>query len=197
MFVYRAMEDELASIIFLDQSFETYPEPYRGHSESEIQVSFDVYKNFIDQYLSVNNYLSTPTLTLKYYLTWDKQESLCRCFYKDMAIAVAKEIWYAEAAGDITRITHIVDGADDFNSDYVKGMCDIYLPNIVRARKDLMAYMKNSLYPLSVNKTIRFNEELNYASLLYAMASFSNEYGVAFYRWSYERSAYDTERTDV
>lgn len=193
MSVIQATEDRLASILVLNRKLEEYPEPYRGNRDMEIQVSFDVYKNFIEQYLEIYDYLATPTLKLKYYLSCGKDDELYRCFYLDMAFAVAKEVWYADLTGAPTRITHKIGDADILDVGYISGMCEIFPEGLSRARNSLLKHLANSNYTMAAAKTVAFGEELKYASLLYAMSSNTNAFDVGFYKWSYERSAYDTE----
>lgn len=193
MSVIQATEDKLASILVLNRKLEEYPEPYRGNKDMEILVSFDAYKSFIERYLEIYDYLATPTIKLKYYLSCGKDEELYRCFYLDMALAVAKEVWYTDLSGTPTRITHKITGADILDTGYVTSMSEIFPKGLSRARNSLLSYLANSNYKMAAAKTVTFSDELRYASLLYAMSSNTNEFDVGFYKWSYERSAYDTE----
>lgn len=182
-----AKEDTLASVLVLDRSMETCPEPYRGHNDTEIVVSFDVYKEFINKYLSVTDYLATDTVKLLSYLKTCREEELCRCFYKDVAIAVAKEIWYTDIGGAPTKITHVIDGACYNTEEYVSVISKAFAPQLSRASRSLLEYLDYNEYPMSPTKLVKFDAEFSYATLLFAMSSFDNEFGVPFCKWSLER----------
>lgn len=183
-----AKEDVLASVIILDKTLEVYPEPYRSKGKNEIVVSFDAYRKFVDKYLDVSDYLATDTPHLLAYSRTGMLDELCKCFYKDMALAIAKELWYTNQDATPTRMTHEVDGAYDFGARYVDAISTSCAQQIARAQTDLLSHMEDADYKIQPAKLISFAWEMKYASILYAMASPTNEYGIPFMRWSLERS---------
>ena len=57
MSVINVTEDNLLSVLATNKELELYPEPYRSNGDMELVISFDVYLNFIQKYLGVDNYL--------------------------------------------------------------------------------------------------------------------------------------------
>lgn len=188
MRLIRVTEDALASILVMDRRLEEYPEPYRSNKDIDIEVSFETYKKFIDDYLDVHDYLATRTTHLRYYLLNGMDDMLCRCFYLDMAMAVAKELWYTDISEVPTGIHHVVEEANCFDKGYVDGLHEIFTSELSRAQNKLMSHLKTLNYQLAPAKVVKFKKEMDYATLLYAMSSPGNEYGVGFNRWSFERS---------
>lgn len=186
MIVIRATEEGLASLLFLDKRLEEYPEPYRSNGDMEIQVSLDVYRNFVDKYLEGHDYLSTATPILKYTLSLGNDEAFCKCFYKDMALAIIKELWYTDVTGVPTTITHSVGNAKYYDKQYIIDLWEQYPKELSQAQNKLLSHMKSANYQLSVQKVVKFGEQLQYATVLYAMSSIENEY-IDFAYWNFER----------
>lgn len=186
MSVINVTEDNLLSVLATNKELELYPEPYRSNGDMELVISFDVYLNFIQKYLGVDNYLSTPSLDLRFYLDHDMTDTLLRCFYKDIAVGVVKEIWYTDVNAQPTKLTHTVTGCPNLGEAYINGMYQAFTADIVKAQDELLKYMNGLNYKLPPIKTIRFRDELNYASLLYAMSLACTKVG--YCRWSLERS---------
>lgn len=195
MSVINVTEDNLLSVLATNKELELYPEPYRSNGDMELVISFDVYLNFIQKYLGVDNYLSTPSLDLRFYLDHDMTDTLLRCFYKDIAVGVIKEIWYTDVNAQPTKLTHTVAGCPNLGEAYINGMHQAFTADIVKAQDELLKYMNGLNYKLPPIKTIRFRDELNYASLLYAMSLACTKVG--YCRWSLERShTYASSRFD-
>ena len=182
-----ATKDVLASVIVLDKSMEEFPEPYRSSKDNEIIVSFDVYKNFIKDYLSITDYLATDTAKLKSFLARNCEEELCKCFYRDMALAIAKELWYTSNDKVPTRLTHFISSDSAMPEEYVSIISQSFAAQLARAASDLKDYMRDADYTLPAWKTVKFGTEFSYATILFAMSSMNNEYGVPFCKWSLER----------
>lgn len=182
-----ATKDVLASVIVLDKSMEEFPEPYRSSKDNEIIVTFDVYKNFIKDYLSITDYLSTDTAKLKSFLARDCEEELCKCFYKDMALAIGKELWYTSTDKVPTRLTHFVSGDTAMPEEYVTVISKSFAAQLTGAAEDLKEYLQEADYELPAWKIVKFGNEFSYATILFAMSSINNEYGVPFCKWSLER----------
>jgi hypothetical protein len=101
--------DVMATLFLTDKEMERNPEPIRMQQSVMLNVEFEEYIDFCKTYLNVKDYLSTPTVDIKRFLDIGDEESLLKCFYKDMAVAVGKEIHYAETyRKSATKFYHIV-----------------------------------------------------------------------------------------
>jgi hypothetical protein len=88
--------DVMATLFLTDKAMERKPEPIRMQPYVMLVVDFSEYLDFCRTYLHKKDYLATPTSTIKLHLEEDNENKLLQCFYKDMAIAVAKELHFAE-----------------------------------------------------------------------------------------------------
>lgn len=181
----NATNDVLASILFLRKEYDGYPEPYRSQPELEIRVTISEYKKFIEEYLSLNDYLATDTKILHSIVNNDRHRELCQCFYKDMAYAVMKELWFTEEGSHPTLITHEISGAEVFDSAYINTLSGIFTSKLARAQNALIREITTNRYQIPVKKLIEFESQVKYATLLYAMSSPNDDYGVVFQEWSY------------
>lgn len=187
MYVIKVTEDNIASVMFMDKYLEKYPEPYRGNADITLAVSFETYKKFINKYLEVTDYLSTSTVLLRSYLSRGYDDLLCKCFYRDMANAVVKELWYAREGRSPTSILHLVEDGHGFGGEYIDALYTAFPVQLSRAALDLQESLSVVGYTLPDYKMIQYDKEWRYATVLYAMSSLSNEYGTGFSRWSLER----------
>jgi hypothetical protein len=182
-------EDAIASVMVLDKRMETYPEPYRSRGTAlEIVVSFEAYVKFITTYLDIEDYLATETVRLRYYYAHDNIVELRKCYYKDMAMAIMKELWYTGLDGQPTRLSHSIADSFSFPLEYVSVTAKAMAPQMSRASSSLLNYLSSVNYKIAPAKLVKFADEYNYATLLYAMASRNNEFGIQFQNWSLERS---------
>lgn len=186
MTVINVTEDKLLSVLATNKELELYPEPYRSNGDMELVISFETYVKFIQKYLGVDNYLSTPSLDLQFYLHHSMEDMLLRCFYKDVAIGIVKEIWYTNTDSQPTKLTHTVEGCPALGEEYINGMTQAFRADLVKTQAELLKYMTELNYKLPPVKTLKFQSELNYASLLYAMSKACTKVG--YCRWSLERS---------
>lgn len=180
-------DTQLASVIIVDKKLEEFPEPYRGTKSMELVVSFSAYKDFIHNYLDVNNFLATQTSKLKYWDRTGDERALCMSFYKDMALAVMKELWYVDVGNNPTQIRHIVEDSPVFNDDFISQMSDACKAGLSKAYNELLREMASRKYEYSVAKLSTNKASVDYATLLYAMSFDDVSYGVSFYKWSLER----------
>jgi hypothetical protein len=88
--------DVMATLFLTDRKMEIRPEPIRMQPSIQLVVGFSEYVDFCRVYLYQRDYLVTSTQEIKAYLDNEDMPALLRCFYKDMAVAVAKELFFAE-----------------------------------------------------------------------------------------------------
>lgn len=186
--IINVTDDKLASLMILDKELEQCPEPYRGNADNTIIINLSVYKSFIENYLFINDYLATDTARLKSQVGNPDDTALCQSFYRDMARSVMKELWYTDITSRPTVIHHEIDNVAAGDKDYIDVISQVFAPTLRLARKDLLAEMNDNGYKLPVNKIVKFDDEVNYAVILYAMSSSESAYGVPFSKWSYIRS---------
>lgn len=186
--VINVTDDKLASLIMCNKDMEDTPEPYRGNADNTIIVGLSVYNEFIDKYLSADNYwLTTDTPKLKHWRYCGDEDSICRSFYRDMSVAIMKEIWYVKDGGVPTTIVHHIDGVVEYSMEDIIALARKFIPSLNKSRKDLFAYLRNCEYDVPVAKLVKFDDTVTYASILYAM-SYPEKYGVPYTKWSFERS---------
>ena len=186
--VINVTDDKLASLIMCNKDMEDAPEPYRGNADNTIIVGLSVYNEFIDKYLSADNYwLTTDTPKLKHWRYCGDEDSICRSFYRDMSVAIMKELWYVKDGGVPTTIVHHIDGVMEYPMEYITELAKMFISGLNKSRKDLFAYLHKYEYDVPVSKLVKFDDIVTYASLLYAM-SYPERYGVPYFKWSFERS---------
>jgi hypothetical protein len=90
--------DAMTTLFLTDKTLEPIPEPIRMQPSVRLIVSFSEYIDFCRTWLQGKDkdYLSTPTAAIRKFLEEDNEAELIKCFYKDMAIAIGKELHYAE-----------------------------------------------------------------------------------------------------
>lgn len=176
----------MAPILVLNKSLEVYPEPFRGQRDIVLLVSFGAYKKFINNYLEITDYLSTETVLLRSKLFTDDHQFLVKAFYKDVACAIAKELYYSKQDGLATRIVHKIDGCHVYAKNYVDVYTEAFRPNLQRAKNDLVSLAKKAGYYYSPVALVNNAWLWNYASLLFAMSSPTDNYEVGFAEWSME-----------
>lgn len=184
MYRLEVTDNTMASVLILNRSLEEYPEPYRGNNDITLSVSFGEYLKFIDRYLEITDYLSTSTLLLKSKLELDDRAFLVRSFYQDVACAIAKELFFSRAEGEVTRIIHTVDGGTVFDDDLLEVYKASYMPELVRAKNSLVERAKSAGFMYSPAALQRNRDMWFYASLLYGMASHNDLYGIGYFEWS-------------
>ena len=109
----------LAPLIVVNKRFEETAEVFRCQPKVNFVITFQEYLKFIQYELGENDYLATKTSELKTYLRLYRQDlyranaelKLFSSFLADIALAIGKELWYAENQGKVgTNITHEVVG---------------------------------------------------------------------------------------
>lgn len=182
--ILRVDSDSLASVMILDKRLEEYPEPYRGQKDMTLIVSFSQYTGFIHRYLEVTDYLATPSVYLKSKLALGETDKLLKAFYKDMACAIMKEVWFASRGGVATRIVHELADSPVYTIEYVNAVSEVYKREAGAAYMSLLESMEQCGYSYNAGVLHRQVDDVNYATLLYAMSSPTNEYGISFAKWS-------------
>lgn len=182
--IIRVPNESLASVMVLNKKLEEYPEPYRGQSDMTLVVSFEQYVRFIDKYLEVTDYLNTPTVYLRSKLELDDEGPLYKAFYKDVACAIMKELWYTHRGGDPTKLVHTLGDAPVYGDFYVDAVLGAYKREVASARQDMLDLVEQAGFQFDAGVLYRQQKSVDYASLLFAMSSPTNEYGVDFVKWS-------------
>lgn len=88
--------DSLASIFVLDKELEPVPEPFRLQPDVLFVVSFEHYRKFVKNIPESRNILHYATSVLHQRMEEGNETALLKAFYTDMALAVCKELHYAE-----------------------------------------------------------------------------------------------------
>lgn len=91
--------DRLAALMVLDRNLEPVPEPFRMQPEVELVINFDEYLKFIESLSSNCQLLYFTADALHKAINTRNDQSLLRAFYVDMALAVSKELFFAEYTG--------------------------------------------------------------------------------------------------
>lgn len=175
--------DKLASLLIVDKSLEEYPEPYRACDDISIVVTLDNYLSFIRNYLDIDNYMATDTMLLRFWLQEKDDMSLKKAYYKDMAYAIMKELWYSDSP---TAIYHEIDKTPTLGYNYLDILSNSFLKEYNAEQKNLLAGMKQRGYVYTPAKLVKHQKQLTYATALYAMSQ-----GVSYSEWTLERGALD------
>ena len=162
----------LAPLFLLDRSFEEKPDPFRLQGDKVMFViPYNEYKLFIDKCLGEVDYLATPTKLLKEYLNTRDEIQLYRSYMREVAIAIGKELFYAEEANkSASHYQHRSDGSLTYTREDIYG---IY--KYIDTEKVFRGYMESHDFKLpkyfkSENQDLWF-----YANVLYF---FSNSVSV-------------------
>lgn len=183
-------ESSLAAILVAIRELEEYPEEFRLQKDVNFIVTFKNYMKFIDKELNVGNYLSLPVNVLKkqirnYQTNSQSERELSfvkRAFFFDMALAVCKELYFAEKVDrPVSNITHNMDDTIVYTDSDIE---NLYSENFVKL-KDAELKLRNRIskkgYPLP--RLISSANELSfkYAILLEDSAISGNT------NWSYNK----------
>jgi hypothetical protein len=87
--------DTMATLLLTDPGMEKIPEPIRMQPTVRLVIDFSEYLDFCRAYLHRKDYLATPTAVIKRFLETADEGELVKCFYRDMAVAVCKELHFA------------------------------------------------------------------------------------------------------
>lgn len=91
--------DSLAALMVLDRDLEPVPEPFRMQPDVEVVVNFEEYLKFVQSLPSDATFLYFPTDKLHKSIEARNEQSLIKSFYIDVALAVCKELFFAEYYG--------------------------------------------------------------------------------------------------
>lgn len=156
--------ENLAPLYILDKELEEVPDPFRlqGNRITFI-VPFREYKRFVSTCLRDVDYLATPTKDLLQYCRVDDKVSLYASYLKDMAVAVCKELHYAEKLGkDATHYRHKSEGEAVYDRDFLHKVT-----LISDLQGQLREYMAEHDYPLPKYFRENNSELWEYANTLY------------------------------
>lgn len=159
----------LAPLFVLDKEMEPYPDPFRLQGHVVMKVNYSDYVDFCKTALDKVDYLATPTATLKSYILHKDTSSLYSAFVKDMAIAISKEIHYAEAQAKAgTRYIHFCYGVEEYTQDKIDSLFEqvgFQVGNILRQ------YMASKGFAIP-NVISRYNvKQWQYAVVMYLYGS--------------------------
>ena len=93
----EAHADNLAALMVLDRGLEPTPEPFRMQGDVWVHVDYSQYLAFIRSLPEESQLLYNPTVVLKEAMEHRNDTALLKAFYTDMACAVGKELFFAEA----------------------------------------------------------------------------------------------------
>lgn len=91
--------DSLAALVVLDRDLEPVPEPFRMQPDVEVIVNFDEYLKFVQSLPMDSAFLYFPMDKLHQSIEARNEQSLIKSFYIDVALAVCKELFFAEYYG--------------------------------------------------------------------------------------------------
>lgn len=159
--------ENLAPLYILNKNLELTPDPFRLQGDKiTFIVPFREYRKFIQKCLRDVDYLYTPTRKLLEYDKTDNKSALYSSYLKDMAIAVCKELHYAEVAKkDATHYRHMSNGIVSLNQDY---MHEVTLES--NLQNQLRTYMSSHDFPLPRYFRTNNNSLWEYANTLYYLA---------------------------
>ena len=159
--------ENLAPLYILNKNFESTPDPFRLQGDKiTFVVPFREYRRFIQKCLREVDYLSTPTKVLLKYDKDNDTQSLYRSYLRDMAIAICKELHFAEKLDkDATHYRHSSNGTVSLGQDY---MHTVTLASDLQGQ--LRDYMKSFDFPLPKTFRINNNNLWEYANTLYYLS---------------------------
>lgn len=106
--------DSLAALMVLNRELEPIPEPFRMQPDVEVVVNFEEYLKFVQSLPSNAQLLYFPIDKLHQSIESHNEQSLIKSFYIDVALAVCKELFFAEYYGKgATVIRHEFYGCQE------------------------------------------------------------------------------------
>lgn len=93
-------------------------------------------------------------------------------------------MWFASRGGVATRIVHELADSPVYTIEYVNAVSEVYKREAGAAYMSLLESMEQCGYSYNAGVLHRQVDDVNYATLLYAMSSPTNEYGISFAKWS-------------
>lgn len=113
MFEHNADFSELAAVMVLLPELEPVPEPFRLNPDLLVLVDFGEYIRLIRSLPGDEPYLYTQLSRLRGYVQSNNELKLLKSFYVDMALAVGKELHFAESCSkQPTVIRHTFHGCN-------------------------------------------------------------------------------------
>lgn len=169
--------DSLAPLYVLRKDLEETPDPFRLQGNKiTFVVPFLEYQRFVKTNLRSADYLATPTKDLLMYIKTGDTVKLYASYLKDMAVAICKELHYAEAYNsDATHYMHKSDGDTYYDQEF---MHKVTLQS--NLQEQLRQYMSTHGFPLP--KTFKSDNHplWEYANTLYYFSYYGyNEWEVA------------------
>lgn len=157
----------LAPVLLLDRYYESKPDPFRLQGNRVVfTIPFVEYKNFIKFCLRAVDYLATPTKTLRSLEVRNKDNLLYSCYMKDIACAIAKELFYAEKAKKAASYyRHCSDGVHVYNVEEVEK-----LYSTITTEREFRDYLDSKGYTIPKNVSDINSILWKYANVLYSMS---------------------------
>ena len=99
--------DSLASVFVLNKDLEPVPDPFRLQPEMLFVIGFESYRKFVEHIPGSMNILYFTTNLLHTRMSEGNETALLKSFYIDMALAICKELYFAEEyKADASCIRH-------------------------------------------------------------------------------------------
>lgn len=131
--------DCLAALMVLDRNLEPVPEPFRMQPDVELVVNFEEYLKFVQSLPGDCTFLYFPTDKLQKSIETRAEQSLLKAFYIDMALAVCKELFFAEYGGKgATIIRHEFYDCQSFKHIDVHPDTALLLTHILQSKNFVM-----------------------------------------------------------
>lgn len=88
--------DRLATLLVMDASLEPRPAPIRLQPEVTVVINFEEYLRFVQLLPAGSAFLNSSIEKMQQCIRAHEERSLLKAFYVDMALAVGKELYFAE-----------------------------------------------------------------------------------------------------
>lgn len=95
----EAEADRLAALVVMDRNLELIPEPFRMQPDVEVIVDFGEYLKFVQSLPTGHPFLYFKVEEIQQAIEVHNELALLKSFYTDMALAVCKELSFAENNG--------------------------------------------------------------------------------------------------
>lgn len=167
MITERVKYDAMTCIISEDPTLELLPEPFRMQGGISFCVPYNEYKRYI---LTLEDDCDAKLMTdVKILQRLAEQSSpiLFRCFLKDMAYAICKEIFYASTRDKEASV--IIPVADDATVLYASNLVNLY-SFAKEHESDLQRVMRQTGYELPDGLSEHNSELYKLAVVLYHLS---------------------------
>lgn len=136
MQIHHVTSDSLAALMLMNKALEPYPEPFRLQPSITFVIPFKEYVTWVMSLPRGSHLLYAETAKIQGAIESANMAALLRYFYADMAMALGKELHFAELYGKrASNIRHSFEGVQVGKAPTVSARIREALPVILSTKR--------------------------------------------------------------